>query len=55
MNTEELKKIIEELTSLGEDQQELSTILELFPTLDEEGQITLYESLKKERDTLKNL
>ncbi len=55
MNTEELKKLIDELVKLGEDREELSTIAHFFPTLDEEGQKAMVESLKKELEALKKL
>ena len=50
---DELQNLINELIKLGEDKEELATIADLFPALDNEGKLALIESLKKERDALK--
>ncbi len=48
----DFQKLVEELIALGEDARELSLITELFPTLDEQAQKEMIESLSKERDAL---
>ncbi len=48
----DFQKLTEELIALGEDARELSLIGELFPTLDEQAQKEMIESLSKERDAL---
>lgn len=53
MDKDALKKLIEELISLGENKAELELMFEMFDLLDDEAQQALVKNLTAERDALK--